>query len=121
MHGRVSGQDRDGRVSARSGSLRFAPVRSFGFRMPCRERAVELVKGGECTGDVREACARRRSRFAYATRRDSSQPVQLRKPGSQIIAWPVLDLRRPGLVRLASVPYEPHRHQPCRTVNKEIT
>jgi hypothetical protein len=34
-----------------AGALRFAPVRSFGFRMSGREGAVELVKRGECTGE----------------------------------------------------------------------
>ena len=32
-------------------ALRFASVRSSGFRIPCRERAVELVGGGGRTGD----------------------------------------------------------------------
>jgi hypothetical protein len=32
-------------------ALRFAPVRSSGFRIPCRERAVELVGGGGRIGD----------------------------------------------------------------------
>ena len=53
-------------------ALRFAPVRSPGFRMPCRERAVELVGGRGMrgrTGDwewgpVRSRVRARRSRGA---------------------------------------------------------
>ena len=59
-------------------ALRFAPVRSSGFRMPCRERAVELVGGGGRTGD-REwgACAPRRSRTTQASWAcDGSNPVR---------------------------------------------
>src|ERR1700751_4537474 len=33
-------------------ALRFAPVRSSGFRMPCRERAVELAGGGDAQATV---------------------------------------------------------------------
>jgi hypothetical protein len=33
-------------------ALRSAPVRSPGFRMPCRERAVELAGGGDGQGTV---------------------------------------------------------------------
>ena len=41
-----------------AGALRLAPVRSPGFGMPCRERAVQLVGGGGRTGTVsRGACA----------------------------------------------------------------
>jgi hypothetical protein len=82
-------------------ALRFAPIRSFGFRMPCRERAVELVKAEERTGDLRQA-----SRFGahgpLMRRLDSSQPVQLRSRKAKVDARPVLDLRRPGLGRLAT-------------------
>jgi hypothetical protein len=79
-------------------ALRFAPIRSFGFRMPCREHSVEPAKGGERTGDVRRACALRRSRSCL----DSNQPVQLRKPESQSRYATGPGSATAGLVRLAT-------------------
>ena len=42
-----------------AGALRFAPIRSSGFRMPRRERAVELVGGRDAQGTERGLCAPR--------------------------------------------------------------
>jgi hypothetical protein len=45
-----------GKAAGRADALRFAPVRSSGFRMPCRERAVEPVAGrghGDAQAELR--------------------------------------------------------------------
>lgn len=54
-------------------ALRFAPARSSRFRMPCRERAVELAGGRGERARGGWACVLQRSRTAYETRPDSSQ------------------------------------------------
>jgi hypothetical protein len=68
------------RVPRNQGRLR-APIRSSalpGFRMPCRERAVDLVAGrerGDAQAEIGPACAPPRPRAAHAIRPDSSQPA----------------------------------------------
>lgn len=61
-------------------ALRFAPVRSFGFRMPCRERAVQLLGGGDAQGTVSGGPVRP---GAHAARQDPASPPTPRRGDSE--------------------------------------
>jgi hypothetical protein len=72
-------------------ALRFAPVRSSGFRMPCRERAVELVRtlgrtgargAGPVCSSVRGALTR--PVFTPASRRAPSASAKPLSDGSWV-------------------------------------